>query len=97
MMPIVWNLTNDNLDRLHELLSNLLQAVEVAGATNVKGLITTKADYKAAHAGITFYCLVTPLKAYNPAILLDATMTNCMGDNCEWMANLLCQLPLRAG
>ena len=63
--PITGKPTNNDLKRMRELLSNLLQAVEVPGGTDSEGLITTKADYKAAHAGVNFDCFETSSRRMN--------------------------------
>ena len=76
--PTTGKPTNDDLERLHELFRNLLQAVKIPGGNNTKGLITTKDDYKAAHTGSIFDRLDTPLEAYDPAILSNITKINCM-------------------
>ena len=51
--PITVNPTNYDLKRLFEILSNLLQALKLPVGTYAEGLITTEANYKAEHAGVT--------------------------------------------
>ena len=63
--PIIGNPTNDDLDRLFDILSNLLKAAKSPGVTNAEVLITTKADYKAAHAGVNFDCFETSSRRMN--------------------------------
>ena len=94
--PITGKPTNNDLKRMRELLSNLLQAVEVPGGTDSEGLITTKADYKAAHASGNFYRLYKPLEAYDPLVLSDAKTNNCMQSKRELTVKLLQQSLLRA-
>ena len=76
--PITGNQTNDDLDRLFYILGNLLKAAKFPGGTNAKVLITTKANYKVVHAGVTFDCLDMSLKAYDPSILSDVKTTDYM-------------------
>ena len=52
LTPITINAANDSLEHLCEILSNLLQAVELPVGTDAEGLITTKANYKAAHTHV---------------------------------------------
>ena len=94
--PITGNLTNNDLKRLCAILSNLLQAVELPVVTDAEGLITTEADYKASHAGVTLNCLDALLEACKPSILSDTKTTDCMRAKHEWTENLLIQRLLRA-
>ena len=82
MPPITGKPTNDDLGRLRYILSNLLQAVELPGGTNDKGIIITGANYQAAHAGATFDRLDMPLEAYNPSISSNAMTKDRMRVEC---------------
>ena len=94
--PINGKTTDYELERLQEILRNLLEPVKLPGGTYAKGLITTKANYQAAHAGATFDRLDMPLETYDPSIASDATMTDCMRAKCEWTAKILQQRLLQA-
>ena len=96
LTPIAWKPTNDDLRLLRKLLINLLQDVEIPRGTDAEGLLTTKADYKAAHASGNFYRLYKPLEAYDPLVLSDAKTNNCMQSKRELTVKLLQQSLLRA-
>ena len=94
--PIAGKPTNEDLKCLHELPKNLLQAVKLPGGTDAKGIITTKAEYKAAHTSSTFECRDTLLEAYNPEIPSYATTTDHMQAERKWTAKFLCKSLLQA-
>ena len=96
LLPIAEKPTNDDLKLLRKLLINLLQDVEIPRGTNAEGLLTTKADYKAAHSDSTFNRLNPPLETHNPVNPSDATTTDRMRAKREWTAKLLRQRLLRA-
>ena len=78
LTPIARKPTNDDLKRLRKLLINLLQDVKIPRVTDAEGLLTTKADYKAAHSDSTFDHLNPPLDTYDPANPSDAMTTDRM-------------------
>ena len=96
LLPITGKTTDDNLECLRKILSNLLHVIKLPEGTNAKGIIATEADYKAAHASLTFDCLDTPLQAYNPLISSDDKTTGRMQAEREWMDKLLRQRLLQA-
>ena len=65
--------TDDDIKRLRETLTNLLQSIDVSGGTDsLSGLIDDAADYQATY-GHTFDALLLPMAAYDPTIASDAT------------------------
>jgi hypothetical protein len=65
--------TDDDLKRIWELITNLLQSIDIPGGRdNLSGLIDAPSDYLAAY-GHAFDRLETPLDAYDPSISSDAT------------------------
>jgi hypothetical protein len=64
--------TNDDLKRILEFITNLLQSIDIpGGCDNLSGLIDTPSDYLAAYLH-SFDHLKKPLVAYDPSISSDA-------------------------
>ena len=84
LLPITGKTSNHNLERLCEVLINLLQAVELPGGNDDAGLIISRSDYKAAHSGVPFDRLSTLLKAYEPTIASNTMRTNMVRAEHEW-------------
>ena len=67
--------SDDDVKRLRETLTNLLQSINIPGGTNsLSGLINDPTDYQALY-GHPFDPLLLPMPAYNPSIASDATDT----------------------
>ena len=88
--------SNNNLERLQEVLTKLLQAAGLPGGTEASGIIINKVNCIAALSGVPFNFLDTPLEAYDPTIVSDAMSTNCVQAEHEWTEKLLRQRLLRA-
>ena len=80
--------TDDDIKKLTELLSNLLQSIDIPGGLNsLSGLIDSPADYRAAY-GHAFDRLVTPLATYDPGIASDASNAVRVKSERAWTAKL---------
>lgn len=78
--------SDDDVKRLRETLTNLLQSIDIPGGTDsLSGLIDDSADYQAAY-GHPFNPLLLPMPAYNPSIAPDATDAVRVKAEREWTA-----------
>jgi len=88
--------TDDDIKRLRETLTNLLQSIDVSGGTDsLSGLIDDAADYQATY-GHTFDALLLPMAAYDPTIASDATDAVRVKAEREWTAKADRQRLIRA-
>ena len=79
--------SDDNLERIQEVIRNLLQDVKLPGGTDDSDLIIAEDDYKEDPYGSLFECLDTSLKAYDLKIAYDAMSTKHVQAEREWTAN----------
>jgi len=78
--------TDDDVKRLRETLTDLLQSIDIAGgADSLSGLIDAAADYQAIY-GHPFDALLLPMAPYDPAIAPDATDAVRVKAEREWSA-----------
>ncbi len=88
--------SDDDVKRLRETLTNLLQSIDIPGGTDsLSGLIDDSADYQAAY-GHPFNPLLLPMPAYNPSIAPDATDAVRVKAEREWTATADRQRLIRA-
>ena len=93
---IVGQPTDDDVKRLRETITNLLQSIDVPGGVcNLSGLIDTDATYNAIH-GHPFDPMLLPLAAYDPAIADDATDAVRTRAERNWSARLALRRLIRA-
>jgi hypothetical protein len=96
--PTILGQPSDNdVKRLRETLTNLLQSIDIAGGTDsLSGLIDdAAADYQAIY-GHPFDELHLPMAAYDPSIASDATDAVRVKAEREWTAKANCQRLIRA-
>jgi hypothetical protein len=88
--------SDDDIKRLRETLTNLLQSIDVSGGTDsLSGLIDDVADYVATY-GHPFDALLLPMAAYDPSIASDATDAVRVKAEREWSAKAERQRLIRA-
>jgi hypothetical protein len=80
--------TDDDLKRIREFLTNLLQSIDIPGGhDNLSGLIDAPSNYLATY-GHAFDRLEMPLIAYDPSISSDATQAICVKAECTCICKL---------
>jgi hypothetical protein len=78
--------TDDDVKRLREMLTDLLQLIDIAGGTDrLSGLIDVAADYQAIH-GHPFDALLLAMARYDPSIAANATEAVRVKAEREWPA-----------
>jgi hypothetical protein len=88
--------SDDDVKRLRETLTNLLQSIDIAGGTDsLSGLINDAANYQANY-GHPFDALLLPMPAYDPTITADATDAVRVKAEREWTAKADRQRLIRA-
>jgi hypothetical protein len=88
--------SDDDVKRLRETLTNLLQSIDIArGTDSLSGLIDDAADYQAIY-GHPFDELHLQMAAYDPSITSDATDAVRVKAKQEWTAKADRQRLIRA-
>jgi hypothetical protein len=88
--------TDDDVKRLREMLTNLLQSIDISGGTDsLSGLINDVANYHSIYDH-SFDTLLFPMAAYDPSIASDATDAVCVKAKCKWSAKADRQHLIRA-